>query len=238
MSVVSRVATDWNSPWSTVLLAALMTSTWGPVRQSQADTALEVKGRGQKVFYVDAATKRNQVAITSESVLDDFTIVCNQVSGQLAFDPQHAERISGRFTLKVKDLGTGMDLRDHLLGSADWLDAAKYPEIQIAIDGGERAQKTAPNTVSMLVHMRFTMHGVTKEMLVPWTVTYLDESPQTRERAKGDLVRLRTQFEIQLSDFHVVGPPVTSSFVGLYVANRLPVKATVFGATGTPPAAR
>lgn len=167
-------------------------------------------------------------------MLDDFTIICNEISLQLAFDPQHAERISGRFTLKVENLGTGMDLRGQLSRSSDWLDAANSPEIQLAIDRGEQARKTAPNTVAMLVHMRFSMHGVTKETLVPWTATYLDESPQTRERAKGDLVRLRTQFEIGLSDYHVAGPPVTFSFVGLYIADRLPVKATVFGATETP----
>ena len=197
-------------------------------------TSLEVKAQGSKTFYVDTAAGRNQISIESQSTLEDFTIVCNTVTGQWEFNPRNVERISGEFSVKVEDLRTGIPLRDHHLRGPDWLDAAKHPVISITIKQAEGARRTSANTAAMALVGRCSLHGVTRDIRIPCTFAYLDESPKTMERIKGDLIRLRAEFSIDLSDYGVKGPP-GSDTIGLKVANTLPIKVSVFGSTVKPP---
>ena len=44
---------------------------------------------------------------------------------------------------------------------------------------------------------------VTKEIVVPVTMTYLDESEQTKQRAPGDLLGVQATFNITLSEYDV-----------------------------------
>jgi polyisoprenoid-binding protein YceI len=205
------------------------------IAQEKPRTALDVKAKGPKTFYVDDRAGANQVSVFSESTLEDFTIVCNKVSGQCSLDPQDLEKLKGEFLLRVEDLRTGIDLRDHHLRGPDWLDAAKFPKVSIKIVGVEDVKKTDPNSASMIMVSKCTFHGQTGDLRIPTTVTYLDESPKTMERVKGDLIRLRASFQIKLSAHGVMGPTGGSNTVGLKVADVMPVKVTIFGSTERPP---
>lgn len=197
-------------------------------------TALDVKAHGQKTFYMDTAAGRNQISIFSESTLEDFTVVCNEVAGQWQIDPQNVEQIRGTFSIKVEDLRTGIDLRDHHLRTADWLDAAKHPLITITVDRAEDAKRVSANVVKMTLVGKCSVHGVTRDVRIPCEVAYLDETPKTMQRVKGDLNRIRADFQIELSDYKVTGPPGANT-IGLKVANRLPIKVSIFGSTEKPP---
>lgn len=214
-----------------VLLAAIAR---GQGLSEGPHTALDVKASGVKTFYVDDRAGGNQVTIFSESTLEDFTVVCNKVSGEWTFNPRDVESLKGRFSLKVEDLRTGIELRDHHLRSADWLDATKYPEIVIEMKGVKDGKKLTANSASMTFVGTCSVHGQTHDVKVPCTLTYLDESPETMQRVKGDLIRLRAQFEILLSDYEIFGPKGTD-IIGLKVSNKLPIKVTVFGSTQRPP---
>jgi polyisoprenoid-binding protein YceI len=198
-------------------------------------TALDVKARGTKDFWVDAAAGRNQISIFSESTLEDFTVVCNEVTGKWRFNPQDVEQIAGEFTIKVADLRTGIALRDQHLRGPEWLDAAKYPDIVITIQRAENVSKTGPNAVSAVLVGTCSLHGATRDVRIPVKLAYLDQSPQTMARTKGDLIRLRAEFELKLSDYKIYGPP-GSDTIGLKVADDLPIKVAVFGSTERPPA--
>lgn len=198
-------------------------------------TALEVKGRGLQTFYVDTTAGRNQVSIFSESTLEDFTVVCNTVNGQWTFDPGNVESISGKWSLNVSDLRTGISLRDRDVQKPEWLDAAKYPQIVIAVSHAEQAKTVGNNSASMVLVGTCSIHGVTRDVRIPCTVTYLQQSPETQKRVKGDLERIRAEFEIKLSDYKVTGPPGVEA-IGLKVSDTLPIKVSVFGSTEKPPA--
>jgi polyisoprenoid-binding protein YceI len=203
---------------------------------SEGGTTLDVKARGVKTFYVDTAAGRNQISIFSESTIEDFTVVCNEVSGQWQFNPQNVEQMKGQYSIKVEDLRTGIDLRDHHLRGPDWLDAAKSPLVTVAVERAEGAKKVAANTASMTLVAKCSVHGVTHDVKIPATVTYLDQTPKTMERVKGDLMRIRAEFKIKLSDYKVTGPP-GSDVIGLKVADTLPIKVSIFGSTEKPAAA-
>jgi polyisoprenoid-binding protein YceI len=207
----------------------------GQVAQEGSHTALDVKAKGLKTFYVDDRAGANQVSVFSESTLEDFTIVCNKLGGQCSLDPQNVETFKGEFALRVEDLRTGIDLRDHHLRGPDWLDAAKYPKVIIKVIRVEDVKKADPNTASMTLISKCTFHGRTGDLRIPATVTYLDESPKTMERVKGDLLRLRGRFQIKLSDHGVYGPVGGANAVGLKVADVMPVRVTIFGSTERPP---
>jgi polyisoprenoid-binding protein YceI len=207
----------------------------GQVAEKKSGTELDVKAKGLKTFYVDDRAGANQVSIFSESTLEDFTIVCNKVSGQCSLDPHDIETMKGEFFLRVDDLKTGIALRDHHLQGPDWLDATNYPKVVIKIDRVEDVKRTEPNSASMVMISKCTFHGVTGDLRIPCTVTYLDESPKTMERVKGDLIRLRASMEIKLSAHNVLGPKGGTNIIGLKVADAMPVKVTIFGSTERPP---
>jgi polyisoprenoid-binding protein YceI len=218
------------------LLAVLVGLTAsGQVAQEGSHTALDVKATGPKTFYIDDRAGANQVSIFSESTLEDFTIVCNKLSGQCSLDPHNVESFKGEFSLRVEDLKTGIDLRDHHLRGPDWLDAAKYPKVVIKVTRVEDVKKTAPNSVSMTLVGTCSFHGRAQDQRIPSTLTYLDESPRTMERVKGDLMRLRARLTVKLSDHGVTGPTGGANTVGLKVADVMPVRVTIFGSTERPP---
>jgi len=221
-------------PFCTAIILTVLVPLTARGQAPQTHTSLDVKARGAKAFYVDRGAGNNQISVFSESTLEDFTIVCNEIAGKWQVDPGDVEAINGQFSLRVKDLKTGIELRDHHLQSADWLDADKHPEIVLKIIRAEDVKKVNKNSATMNLAGTCSLHGRTRDVRMPCTLAYLDESPETMRRAKGDLVRLRADFKIKLSDYGVFGP-AGSDFIGLKVANELPIKVTVFGSTQPPP---
>lgn len=217
-------------------LAALVALLADLPTPAGAQTALEVKATGKKTFYVDGRAGNNQVTVLSQSTLEDITCVCDKVTGKCDLDPKNVESLRGRFVLRIEDIRTGIDLRDHHLRTPDWLDAAKYPEVVIEVTGIEDAKKTTASEASLVLVGTCTVKGKTNPVKIPTTLSYLDESPVTMKRVKGDLLRLRSEFKLKLSDYGVTGPP-GSDTIGLKVADTLVVKVTVFGSTEAPPAA-
>jgi polyisoprenoid-binding protein YceI len=217
-----------------IVAITLLTMAACSFGQENPPVALDVKATGEKIFYVDGRAGNNQVSVFSQSTLEDITIVCNKVSGQCRIDPKNVGSFKGRFSIRVEDLRTGIDLRDTHLRASEWLDATKYPEVVIEVNKVEDARKTEPNTATMKLIGTCAMHGKTNKVSIPATVTYLDETPVTMKRVKGDLLRIRAEFEVKLSDYAISGPPASET-IGLKVADAQAVKVTVFGSTEAPP---
>jgi polyisoprenoid-binding protein YceI len=201
-----------------------------------AQTALEVKASGEKTFYVNPRAGNSQVTVFSQSTLEDFTTVCNQVSGQWQLDPRNLESLRGRFALRVADMYTGLDLRDRDLRGPDWFDAEHYPEVLVEVAKVEDVKKVTASTATMKLVGTCAMHGKTNPVEIPCTLAYLDESPQTMNLVKGDVIRIRAQFGVKLSDFGITGPR-GSNTIGLKVSDQQDIRVTVFGATERPPEA-
>jgi polyisoprenoid-binding protein YceI len=205
----------------------------GPACSLAQPTALDVKATGEKAFYIDDRAGNNQVSIFSQSTLEDFTTVCNKVSGECKVDPKNIETFTGRFSLRVEDMRTGIELRDTHLRSPDWFDAEKNPEVVIEIAKVQDVKKTEPGTVSLKLVGTCSMHGKSGSVTIPATLTYLDETPTTMKRVKGDLIRIRAEFDVKLSDYGITGPP-GSDTIGLKVSEVQAIKVTVFGSTEKP----
>lgn len=213
-------------------LALIVSAARAGLARGQA-TALEVKASGPKTFYADNRAGNNQVSIFSQATLEDFTVVCNQVTGQCRIDPKNLETLTGRFSLRVEDMRSGIDLRDTHLRGPEWFDAKRFPDVVVDITKVEEVKKADANTATLKLIGTCTMHGQTKPVSIPATLTYLDETPVTMKRVKGDLLRIRAEFDVKLSDYGITGPP-GSDTIGLKVADKQVIKVTVFGSTEPP----
>lgn len=217
------------------LLVAMSIAAWAQEKKEETKTALDVKASGLKTFYVDDVAGSNQVSFTSAAPLEDITGVCNKVSGECRLDPRHVESFTGRFSIRVADMRTGIDLRDEHLRSVDWLDAKENPEIVIEVKRIDDVKKTGAATASLKLVGECTIHGKTRPIEIPATLAYLDESPETQKKVKGDLVRVRGEFRVKLSDYGVAGPK-GSEMIGLKVSDEIEIRAAVYGSTEKPPA--
>jgi polyisoprenoid-binding protein YceI len=198
-----------------------------------AQSALDVKASSEQTFYADKRAGNNQVTFESQSTIEDFTGICNEVGGQCKLNPKNIEGINGRFTVQVADLRTGIELRDEHLRSADWMHAEKHPALVVEIKSAESVQKKAAETAALTLVAVCTIKGVTKDVKIPATLTYLDESPQTQKRVKGDLLRIRAEWDVKLSDYGITGPP-GSDTIGLKVSDTIVVKVSVYCSTEKP----
>jgi len=89
-----------------------------------------------------------------------------EFSGELTGDPAKPEGASMAFSIQAASIDTANADRDKHLRSADFFDVEKFPEItfrstRIAAKGGGLYD----------VHGKFTLHGVTQEIVLP--VSYL-----------------------------------------------------------------
>ena len=101
-----------------------------------------------------------------------------EFSGTIAGDPKAPEGASIALTIKAASIDTLNADRDKHLNSPDFFDAAKFPEItfkssKITPKGGDKFEVTGT----------FTMHGISKEIVVPVTFGGLAKDPWGNERA-------------------------------------------------------
>ncbi len=162
-----------------------------------------VKASGEQSFSFVDQYGRNQATFYSETPLEDINGLTNDVKGSVTFDVGDVSTLTGTISISTASIKTGIDLRDEHLRSADWLDADNYPEITFKIKSVSDVKSVESNKLTAKVIGDFTIHGVTKEVTADATMTYLDESEQTKTKAPGDLLGVKAAFNITLSDYDV-----------------------------------
>jgi polyisoprenoid-binding protein YceI len=167
---------------------------------------------------------RNQASFFSTTPLEDITGVSNDVQGNVTFDVNDFSTLKGKILISVASLKTGIDLRDEHLRSANWLDADSYPEAVFEIKKVSDIQVLEANKLRSKVTGDFTTHGVTREVVADATVTYLDESEDTKQRAPGDLLGVQAKFKIVLSEFDV-----DNMVLGQKVSDKIEISVNIVG---------
>lgn len=87
-------------------------------------------------------------------------------------------------TIKADSIDTGIEQRDTHLKTADFFDVAKYPEITFQ---SKRVEKKGSQ---LIVTGTFTMHGVSKEISIPFTLNGKYTSPGVKWPTYGFSARL------------------------------------------------
>jgi len=146
----------------------------------------------------------NNVSFQLDAPLESISGNAKGVSGIVRFDPGNPAAISGTIIVETGSLtATNDKMQEHMLGDG-WLDAANYPQITFAT---KSISKVEPGDDGFKAHLTgdFTLKGVTKEITVPATFTYLPDmlSARTNGAAEGDLLVIRSTFTINRSEYGI-----------------------------------
>jgi polyisoprenoid-binding protein YceI len=184
----------------------------------------KVSAAGEQTFSFTDEHGRNQAMFFSSTPLEDVTGLSNDVKGTVTFDVSNVSTLKGSISISTASLRTGIELRDGHLQSENWLDAESYPEITFVIKNVSNVKSLEDNKLEAKVIGDFSTHGVTKEVIAEVTMTYLDESEQTKKRAPGDLLGVEAKFSIVLSDYEV-----ENMVLGQKVSDSIDINVTMVG---------
>ena len=136
----------------------------------------------------------------------------------------------GELTVPVKSLDTGIPLRNEHLAGVDWLNAGKNPTITFKITEIQNVKIVKSTfdarTYDVVAGGDFRLNGVTRRLRVPARLTYLKESNATKQRMPGNLLAVRTSFELSLADFGIKSPK-GNALIGSRVGETVKVEATI-----------
>ncbi|HVF91754.1 MAG TPA: YceI family protein [Blastocatellia bacterium] len=107
----------------------------------------------------------------------DFTI-------DIDYDESDITKSSVKAVIKAASIDTGIDKRDAHLRTPDFFDAEKFPEITFE---SKRIEKKGGN---LFAHGTFTMHGVSKEITLPFTIKGPAKNPDGTPGSMGFSTRL------------------------------------------------
>ena len=184
----------------------------------------KVKASGDQKFNFEDKGGRNQATFFSTTPLEDITGLSNDVKGSVAFNLSDLKTLKGKVSVTIASIKTGIDLRDGHMRSASWLDAESFPETSFEIKKVSDVKSIADNKLTAKITGNFTLHGVTKEVVAEATLTYLDESEQTKMRSPGDLLGVQAKFNVKLSDYDV-----NNKIVGQKVSENIEVSVNAVG---------
>lgn len=88
----------------------------------------------------------------------------DKISGTITADDGRPERASVGVTIPVASINTGVGMRDDHLRTPDFFDAEKYPEITF------ESTKVSKTREGFAARGKLTMHGVTREITLPFQV--------------------------------------------------------------------
>lgn len=166
----------------------------------------------------------NQVIVfESNTALEDMVGRTNKVTGWIKGDPAK-KMASGKISIDLASLNSGIDLRDEHMRSEGWLNVAKYPYATFETTSVKAA--SSANTYNVVGN--FSLHGVTKSIKTTVTAKYMPESEVTkRNRFAGDVVQVKSKFKIKLSDYGISIPAGAKD----KVSNDITISVSVIGTT-------
>ncbi|MFO0696177.1 MAG: YceI family protein [Polyangiales bacterium] len=224
-----------NSPLSFRSAAATVAVTLTALTQvvySQAPAAQGGQARAAAAQQAPSGVQRfeartggsTHISFRSDAPLETLDGVTSVATGNFTVNLDHPnQQATGRIETTVASLRTGNDMRDEHLRGDSWLDGAHHPNIVFEITGTDIRGPIRPGRpVRGRVRGRFTLHGVTKDIVAPVTVRLVpltsNESDQIGINA--DMLRVQAEFKILLTDYGISVPSV----VRLKVSNEIQIR--------------
>lgn len=144
----------------------------------------------------------NNIVFLLDAPLESMNGTATGITGSVSYDPKAPEKTSGKVVVAVDSMSVANPkMVEHMMGDK-WLNESAYPEITFSLDGLSGVSKNGDN-VQATAKGKMTIKGVTKEMDVPVTLTYLPGKMQERQRTPGDILVIRSKFSVSRSDFGI-----------------------------------
>lgn len=146
----------------------------------------------------------NNVVFQLDAPLEAINGSASGITGTVAFDPEHPGATHGQIVVASASLHVPNPMMKQHLHSAQWLAVEEHPEITFEAKSLKNV-KTEGNTTTADAVGTFRLKGVAKDMTIPVTLTYLKDKLQARvPKLQGDLLVVRSRFQIQRSDFNIM----------------------------------
>ncbi len=113
-------------------------------------------------------------------------------AGTIAYDPQDISKSSVEVHIKTASLDTRNKMRDDDVRGPHYLDAAQYPEIVF------KSTSVGKSGDGYVAHGQLTIHGVTKDVDLPFKITGQVKDPMGKSRiaAEGELTINRLDYGV------------------------------------------
>jgi polyisoprenoid-binding protein YceI len=115
----------------------------------------------------------------------------SRLTGEVTLDPRDPATAKITLTIESASIDTGIGLRDKHLRSADFLDVARFPAMTFESQRVEVVERRATVTGQL------TLHGVTREIVVPVDVQFSEGALV----ATGEFQLNRRDYGINYSSF-------------------------------------
>ncbi len=102
----------------------------------------------------------------------DFTVT-------IVYDDKDVTKSSVEAVIKTASIDTGIEQRDNHLRTADFFDAEKFSEITFKSSRIEKKGKR------LIAYGTFSMHGVSKEIALPFTINGVDRDAKNGKTVLG-----------------------------------------------------
>src|SRR6059058_3367887 len=157
-----------------------------------------------ETYNIDNA--HSQIAFSLHQFVSSVRGEFHRFSGTIEVDRDHPERSSVSTRISVGSIDTKIQKRDHHLLSAEFFDAAKFPEITFK---SRRVKRTGESSGDIIGD--FTMHGVTKPMTLHVKLSTPPSGESLPERTRW----IVTTDPINRKDFGLMFSGATESISGI-----------------------
>ena len=163
-------------------------------------------------YKIDAAHSR--IAFSVHHLLGTARGEFHKFSGTIEVDPKQPQQSSVNVTIEVGSIDTQIKKRDTHLLSADFFDAAKFPQITFRSRSAKQTSATSADIAG-----DFTMHGATKPITLHVKLVSPPDGPRTRWSVTTDPIH-RKDFGLMFS-----GTAETMSGIGQDVTTAIEIEA-------------
>jgi polyisoprenoid-binding protein YceI len=157
-----------------------------------------------ETYKIDSA--HSQIAFSLRQFVSSVRGEFHRFSGTIEVDRDHPEQSSVTARIFVGSIDTKIQKRDHHLLSAEFFDAAKFPEITFK---SRSVKRTGENSGDIIGD--FTMHGVTKPMTLHVKLSTPPSGESLPERTRW----IVTTDPINRKDFGLMFSSATESISGI-----------------------
>jgi polyisoprenoid-binding protein YceI len=164
--------------------------------------------------FTTAEDSRNQATFESNAPLEDIVGVSDKLSASATINLSDLSTASGKVEVDLREMKTGINLRDEHLRSPMWLNTSEFPFATFElkkITGVASLTEGVPAKVKF--NGTFTVHGVSKDIVADGEITYFAESEKTKVRIKGNLLKIEANFNIKLEDYGITIPSIVAGKV-------------------------
>jgi polyisoprenoid-binding protein YceI len=146
----------------------------------------------------------NNATFKLDAPLEALSGNATGIAGTVTFDPAAPAATTGKIVVASSSMHVGNPMQQQHMLSDKWMDAAKFPDISFEVKELKNV-KTSGDATTADATGTFTLKGISKEVTAPVKFTYLkDKLSQRVPNQKGDLLVIRSTFNIKRSDFGIM----------------------------------